>query len=304
MAHDGRDRRVPRRPRAWVLPLRGRPLDLSVEDAGPGDERGAGRGGDRMKVDRRDFLKGATAGGALAAFGLGYGPVVARMFSGTSGSPNEPDPVVGPEGYLYSSCLQCNTGCGIKVKVVDGKAVKIEGNPYSPFNRFPHLAYGTGAVAAANEFGALCPKGQAGLQTAYDPYRIRKVFKRAGPRGSNRWITIPFDQAIQEIADGGTLFADVPGKAGRREFIDFFIKDGLGSTNYHGHTTVCQGSLYFASKAMSDQWDAGKWQLGQKFYWQADLGAAEVVIFVGGDPFEGDYGPTNRSLRIADGLAS
>jgi len=331
-----------------------------------------------MKVDRRDFLKGATAGGALAAFGLGYGPVVARMFSGTSGSPNEPDPVVGPEGYLYSSCLQCNTGCGIKVKVVDGKAVKIEGNPYSPFNRFPHLAYGTGAVAAANEFGALCPKGQAGLQTAYDPYRIRKVFKRAGPRGSNRWITIPFDQAIQEIADGGTLFADVPGeagrvvpglkdlwalrdaalmtamgadaklvgkgtmtlaefqtkyaadldklidpdhpdlgpknnqiafvwgrlKAGRREFIDFFIKDGLGSTNYHGHTTVCQGSLYFASKAMSDQWDAGKWQKGQKFYWQSDLAGAEFVIFVGANPYEGNYGPTNRSLRIADGLAT
>jgi len=331
-----------------------------------------------MKVSRRGFVKGATSAGALAAFGLGYGPVVMRMFSGTSGTPTDPDAVVGPEGYLYSACLQCNTGCGIKVKVVDGEAVKIEGNPYSPFNRFPHLAYGTAVGAAVNEFGALCPKGQAGLQTAYDPYRLRKVLKRAGPRGSNRWVTIPFDQAIQEIADGGTLFSDVGGeearvvrglnelwalrdpaaltaiaadaklvaagtmtladfqtrwaadldklidpdhpdlgpknnqivfawgrlKAGRREFIDFFIKDGLGSTNYHGHTTVCQGSLYFASKAMSDQWSAGKWQLGQKFYWQADLGAAEFVIFVGANPFEGNYGPTNRSLRIADGLAS
>ena len=136
-----------------------------------------------MKVARRGFVKGATSAGALAAFGLGYGPVVMRMFSGTSGTPTDPDAVVGPEGYLYSACLQCNTGCGIKVKVVDGEAVKIEGNPYSPFNRFPHLAYGTAVGAAVNEFGALCPKGQAGLQTAYDPYRLREGPKRAGPRG-------------------------------------------------------------------------------------------------------------------------
>jgi len=331
-----------------------------------------------MKVNRRNFLRGATTAGALAAFGLGYGPVIQRALQSTVGSPTFPDPVVGPEGYLYSSCLQCNTGCGIKVKVVDGKAVKIEGNPYSPFNAFPHIAYETAVAEAVHEFGALCPKGQAGLQTAYDPYRLRKVLKRAGPRGSNTWTTVPFEQAVREISEGGTLFATVPGeedrvvpglqelwalrdppvmsamaadvklvqkgtmtldefktkyaadldklidpdhpdlgpknnqiafvwgrlKAGRREFIDFFIKDGLGSVNYHGHTTVCQGSLYFASKAMSDQFVDGKWQRGLKFYWQGDLAGAEFVIFVGANPFEGNYGPTNRSLRIADGLAS
>jgi len=168
-----------------------------------------------MKISRRDLVKGATAAGALAAFGLGYGPVLARTFGGTAGRPTDPDIVVGPEGYLYSSCLQCNTGCGIKVKVVNGEAVKIEGNPYSPFNRFPHLAYSTGVVQAANEFGALCPKGQAGLQTAYDPYRIVRVLKRkpGTRRGENRWVTIEFDRALQEIAEGGDLFGEgrVPG---------------------------------------------------------------------------------------------
>jgi len=331
-----------------------------------------------MKVNRRDFVKAATSAGALAAFGLGYGPAIARTLGGTAGTATPPDRVVGPEGYLYSSCLQCNTGCGIKVKIVDGEAIKIEGNPYTPFNRFPHLAYATTPAEAVNEFGALCPKGQAGLQSAYDPYRLRKVLKRAGPRGSGKWVTIPFAQAIQEISEGGLQFSSVPGeearqvpglkelwamrdaqimkdvaadaklvqkgtmtvdafkakwaaeipklidpdhpdmgpinnqiafvwgrlKAGRREFIDFFVKDGLGSANYHGHTTVCQGSLYFASKAMSDQFVDGKWQRGLKFYWQADLGAAEFVIFVGANPFEGNYGPTNRNLRISDGVAS
>lgn len=58
--------------------------------------------------------------------------------------------------------------------------------------------------------GELCPKGQAGVQTYADPYRIRKVLKRVGPRGSGEWRTIPFDQAIREIVDGGDLFVEGP----------------------------------------------------------------------------------------------
>ena len=62
---------------------------------------------------------------------------------------------------------------------------------------------------------AICPKGQAGIQTAYDPYRITKVLKRAGKRGENKWMTIPFDQAIDEIVNGGKLFSHVPGEENR-----------------------------------------------------------------------------------------
>ncbi len=65
----------------------------------------------------------------------------------------------------------------------------------------------TDPLTLAKVDGALCPKGQAGIQTAYDPYRIRKVLKRAGPRGSGRWEEIPFHQAVQEIVEGGKLFA-------------------------------------------------------------------------------------------------
>jgi tetrathionate reductase subunit A len=41
-------------------------------------------------------------------------------------------PYAHPENILYSVCLQCNTGCGIKVKIQDGGAVKIDGNPRAP----------------------------------------------------------------------------------------------------------------------------------------------------------------------------
>src|SRR3989304_5747523 len=63
---------------------------------------------------------------------------------------------------------------------------------------------------------ALCPKGQTAIQTTYDPYRIVKVLKRAGKRGENRWVSIPFEQAVAEIVGGGPLFRDVPGEETRR----------------------------------------------------------------------------------------
>jgi tetrathionate reductase subunit A len=40
-----------------------------------------------------------------------------------------------------------------------------------------------------------------------------KVLKRAGKRGENKWVTISFDQAVDEIVNGGDLFGEghVPG---------------------------------------------------------------------------------------------
>lgn len=114
-----------------------------------------------------------------------------------------------PENILYGVCLQCNTQCTLKTKIQDGLVVKIDGNPYSPMNLQPHLSYDTPSAVAARVDGSICPKGQAGVQTLYDPYRIRKVLKRAGPRGSGKWKAIPFEQAIAEIVDGGRLFADL-----------------------------------------------------------------------------------------------
>ncbi len=49
------------------------------------------------------------------------------------------------------------------------------------------------------------------------------------------------------------------------------LQSAFGTTNLHGHTTVCQGSLYFTCKAISEQYQGGKFTGGQKFYWQADL---------------------------------
>lgn len=114
--------------------------------------------------------------------------------------------------YIHTTCLQCNTGCEIKVRLQDGMAVKIEGNPYGPRAMDPHIAWNTPVAQAAKINGSICPKGQSGLQGSYDPYRIIKVLKRAGARGEGKWATIPFDQAITEIVEGGALFPQDGGR--------------------------------------------------------------------------------------------
>ncbi|MFQ5693260.1 MAG: 4Fe-4S ferredoxin N-terminal domain-containing protein, partial [Nitrospinota bacterium] len=124
-------------------------------------------------------------------------------------------PLARAENQIHSVCLQCHTACPIKVKILDGVAVKIDGSPYGTQTLLPHLPTSTSPFRAAPVDGKICPKGQAGIQTLYDPYRLRKVLKRAGPRGSNRWETISFEQAVREIVEGGRTFRKVPGEEGR-----------------------------------------------------------------------------------------
>ncbi len=90
---------------------------------------------------------------------------------------------LGEERQVATACGQCPVNCGIKVRVVQGRAVKINGNPEC-------LLVG----------GKLGPKGQSGVFTLYDPDRIRGPMKRDGERGAGRWKPISWDQATAEVS--------------------------------------------------------------------------------------------------------
>ena len=335
-------------------------------------------------LSRRDFIKcSAVLGGTLLASQMQWATDLMRRAEAGLLTPEEEYELIKAENTLYTVCLQCNTGCGIKVKFFrkNGAAValKIDGNPYNPFVAVPHFPYKTSPFDVNTVDMAICPKGQAGIQTTYDPYRITKVLKRAGNRGEGKWTTIPFDQAIDEIVSGGKLFSHVPGeenrevtglkdiyvlrdpkiakemaadaaaisrakdkkkavedfkvkhaanlqylidpdhpdlgpknnemvyfwgrlKGGRSEFGARFFGDYFGTVNTHGHTTVCQGSLYFTCKALSEQYEYNKFGSGVKFYWQGDFENSEYILSVGSNLFDANYGPPNRNVRLMPNL--
>lgn len=127
-----------------------------------------------MKVSRKDFLK--ISGVAAAAAGA------SQIGSVPAHAADDSKPVPGEERWVKSACLQCPASCGLNVRVVEGRARKIEGNPEHPINR-----------------GGLCPKGQAGLQVLHDPDRIRGPLKREGSRGAGSFREISWEEAISEV---------------------------------------------------------------------------------------------------------
>jgi anaerobic selenocysteine-containing dehydrogenase len=168
----------------------------------------------QIQMTRRGFLKStAFLGGLAAASNIpGLGLLETARAKGLLGNNY---PFDNAENVIYSCCLQCHTACTIKCKILDGVMVSVAGNPYSPMNMHPQLSYDIKPQEAVLYDGRLCPKGNAGVQTLYDPYRIRKVLKRkpGTNRGENKWITVDFDQAVTEIVNGGNLFGEgnVPG---------------------------------------------------------------------------------------------
>ena len=157
-------------------------------------------------VTRRTVMKTAAIIGTGAFLGDKLGWFCEKVAAATKGNIY---PLAKAESIIYSVCLQCHTACPLKCKIQNGVLVKIDGNPYTPQNMLPHIPYATPIRDAAKVDGKICPKGQSGIQSLYDPYRIIKVLKRNGPRGANKWKVISFEQAIKEIVEGGKLFADI-----------------------------------------------------------------------------------------------
>src|SRR5690625_2821298 len=180
------------------------------------------------QMNRRNFLKALGAFGAVAAIGPAFIKPVKQIIDGVWY--NEGYGVgtdyqdYGAEDVIFTTCEQCNTFCTIKTLITSGDEAgpytsiirKIAGNQYSPLNMVPFgaIAYqtsideavkGTGDVKRGGRgarVGRICLKGQAGIQTAYDPYRVKQPLRRVGERGSGKWETISWDEAYDEIVNG------------------------------------------------------------------------------------------------------
>ncbi len=130
-------------------------------------------------LSRREFLKIAV--GATGATGLA--PQARRFLLEPFARPPE-ELLAGEEAWYASTCRQCAAGCGILVRVLNGRARKIEGNPLHPLNR-----------------GKLCARGQAGLQVLYNPDRLRNAVRQTGGRGSRVFEPLPWDEALEVLAE-------------------------------------------------------------------------------------------------------
>ncbi len=127
-------------------------------------------------MDRRTFLQlsGLSAAGAMLA---GCKSANEKLIPYLI--PPDEGVTPGMANYYASACRSCPAGCGILVRVSEGRAKKIEGNPEHPVNR-----------------GKLCGRGQAALQELYHPDRVPQPLKRTGPRGSGAFAKISWEEGL------------------------------------------------------------------------------------------------------------
>jgi anaerobic selenocysteine-containing dehydrogenase len=134
-------------------------------------------------LSRRQFLQVLAASGAGAVVFTGCQPPPAlREFQAQSRVRLAEDILSAYENWYATACRQCGAGCGVIVRVIEGRAKKVEGNPDHPLNR-----------------GKLCARGQALVQEQYHPDRLRSPLRRSGERGTGAFTPVSWDEALNEL---------------------------------------------------------------------------------------------------------
>ncbi|KAA3611862.1 MAG: dehydrogenase [Planctomycetota bacterium] len=213
---------------------------------------------------RRGFL-GKAAGFGLIATATGAPTLT--YFVRSKGAPS-----AAPLGeWFASTCQGCTTWCPVQVKIVDGVAVKVRGNPYS----------------AANH-GEICPRPHLALQQVYDPDRIKVPMKRTNPRKGKdedpAFVPIGWDEAMDLLAermmqlrrdDETHKFAVFRGRyTYLRDVIYSALPKIFGSPNGISHSAICAEAEKFGAYCTEGFWD----------YRDYDLENTRYVLCWGADP--------------------
>ncbi|MEJ2655639.1 MAG: molybdopterin-dependent oxidoreductase [Desulfobacterales bacterium] len=137
-----------------------------------------------MKIGRRGFLSFVIGGAA----GTALSPLPWKLMDDTSiwtqMWPWTPVPEDGEASYVNSVCTLCPGRCGITVRKIEDRAVKIEGMRGNPVNN-----------------GGICLLGLSGLQLLYGPTRIKSPLKRTGKRGQGKWDRISWKEAVSMVVE-------------------------------------------------------------------------------------------------------
>ncbi len=179
-------------------------------------------------------------------------------------------------------CLNCSTVCGIQGYVIDGKLVKVGGNPEDP-----------------NNGKSLCAKGQSGPTINNYPERLLYPMKRVGARGEGKWQRISWDEAYNEVAvrirkamDEGKP-EEVAIQIGRSRIGEEMTRflNAIGSPSLFNHRALCSSNKRAANYALLGETD---WESG-------DFERAKYILNFGANFYEAHQGAIHTAKRIIRG---
>ncbi len=235
----------------------------------------------RFGISRRTFLKlSGLAGVAVAVSRFFNHSVLGSIIS----SPKLPDEGVITEKWLPTSCLNCATRCATRVRVVNGRAVKVAGNSLSQVSE-----------------GENCARAHVGLQVLYDPERVVAPLKRTNPekgRGIDPgWTPISWAQALDEVSKHLKMLR------GEGRPHQLLLLCGLNSVSaediiYRFADAYGTPNIVSAGGFNNEADKAGEWMADGNYTQSAyDLPQTNYILSFGASILE-SYTPLARSLRM------
>lgn len=228
-------------------------------------------------MDRRNFFKivsTVSAGVATSACGTKRDALIPLLVPNQEIAPGE-------EQWHPAVCTECGAGCGVIARVMAGERIierngekfreriacvkKLEGNPLDPVSG-----------------GRLCARGQAALQSLYNPDRISQPLRRVAARGDGGFAPVSWDEAIATVAGklakghasdpSKILFLTTPQAGSRSLAIQHFMQ-ALGAPP----AVTCTIADFAVERKAADA------VFGWKGLPRYDLGNARYALGVGAD---------------------
>ncbi|MFQ5840333.1 MAG: molybdopterin-dependent oxidoreductase, partial [Candidatus Methylomirabilales bacterium] len=182
-----------------------------------------------MRVTRRTFLK-STGGAAVLSRFLSAKPET-LVTGEASAAP--------AEEWVPTTCWIGKQDCGILARRINGRVVKLEGNPAHPRN-----------------VGTLCPKGVAQIMAMYDPNRVKGPLVRTNGKGvPGKWRQVSWDEALTLVGEkikevrkrDKRLLVWQKGRSKAKKFYDKAFVKVSGATKLH-HGAYCSDAGYRAAE--------------------------------------------------------
>ncbi len=236
-----------------------------------------------VEISRRRFLQGSVAltiigGTALSASNL----FSDEKKTGKSQVAAETD--LGEAEHVPFLCGMCVNKCAGTAHVENGVVKKLNPNPYFPKSR-----------------NMLCPRGNAGIHTLYDPDRLKYPLVRIGERGDGKYKRVSWDEAYEAILNGTDKFPGIlkilDEEKDNRATIGYCNGEGLskagfetlmggkiGSPNYVDEISICLETVlggYFNT-------------IGA--YGEADVANADYLIIAGANRAEAIITPDTMDM--------
>jgi anaerobic selenocysteine-containing dehydrogenase len=241
---------------------------------------------DDVKVTRRSFIKKASAAtGSAVVLGTTFKPAL-RALAQSGGAA-----ATGAGEWKAATCQGCTSWCSKQVYVIDGRVVKVRGNPNSKVNG-----------------RAGCPRSHLALQQVYDPDRIKTPMKRTNPKkGRNedpKFVPISWDEALNTIADkimelrNNNETHKYMLMRGRYTYMRDVLYDRMtkiiGSPNNISHSAICAEAEKFGPYYTEAYWG----------YRQYDVKNARYIFLWGADPLAANRQVSYYSAVWGDAIDS